>query len=218
MGEQILLQCDQLRHDERWILDASRAAEMLEAKKVPASSKNGVSVSLTTLSSDIKASQVNSRRVPTVWSTLRSCLRGLAPHISMSLDTQSPACCSSHPERPDESIPIILDLRGKASFKARHISNSVHLPLKELAPGLADGDLFGDPDAVFSVWNGIQTLFNGPGASKRLGDIKRSQRAVVVVCYDGDASRLGTSTLRHLGVEAFSVKGGFQALDEAMSK
>ena len=83
---------------------------------------------------------------------------------------------------------------------------------------MAGGDLFGDPHAVFSVWNGIQSLFSAPAVSKTLKSAQIQQLPVLVVCYDGDASRLATSSLRHRGVEASSVKGGFEALCSVMER
>jgi rhodanese-related sulfurtransferase len=68
--------------------------------------------------------------------------------------------------------------------------------------------LFGDPDAVFKVWNPMQTLFAGQEMANTLEDAQRGRRAVVVICYDGDASRLATAMLRDRGLEALSVQGG----------
>ena len=126
-------------------------------------------------------------------------------------------CCTFHPPRR-KSSPLIIDLRSKTAFNTRHLPGSFHLPLDGLTPKLAGGDLFGDPHAVFSVWNGIQSLFYAPPASKILEGAKIYHLPVLVVCYDGDASRLATSTLRHRGVEASSVKGGFEALCSVMER
>jgi rhodanese-related sulfurtransferase len=41
---------------------------------------------------------------------------------------------------------------------------------------------------------------------------ERYRLTVLVVCYDGGASQLGTSILRDRGIEAFNVKGGYEAL------
>jgi len=86
------------------------------------------------------------------------------------------------------------------------------VPLNSLTTELAYGGLFEDADVVFRVWNAIQELFSGSQGLKALEVIKRGQRGAVVVCYDGDASRMVSSTLRHQGIEAFSVKGGFGGL------
>jgi hypothetical protein len=92
----------------------------------------------------------------------------------------------------------------------------LNLPLSGLTPTLADGDLFGDPEAVHMTWNAIQGLFSASQGLQLVESIKRSRRAVVVLCYDGDASRLGTSILRQKGVEGFSVKRGFEGLIAVM--
>jgi hypothetical protein len=41
---------------------------------------------------------------------------------------------------------------------------------------------------------------------------QRSGRSMVVICHDGNASFLATSTLRHREVEVFNDKGEFERL------
>jgi rhodanese-related sulfurtransferase len=114
--------------------------------------------------------------------------------------------------------PLILDLRSKTAFKTQHFPGSLHLPLDGLTPELAGGDLFGDPAAEFFVWNGLQALFAGSRVSGMLKSAERYRLTVLVVCYDGGASQLGTSVLRDRGIEAFNVKGGSEALRRGMVK
>lgn len=200
---QILLQCDQFKHDERWILDPAAAERLMRCKSTSAASynKETASVSEVTLEpvpdSSLKGSYAP--RPTTRSSIFRSCLGSL-------LKSHHPRAI--HPPALS-SGPLVLDLRSKAAFKAQHIHGSVNTPLDTLTRDLADGDLFGDPDAVFKAWNSIQALFDGREMMKLLEGAKRGRRAVVMVCYDGDASRLATATLRDRGLEAFSVQGGF---------
>lgn len=127
--------------------------------------------------------------------------------------SQKSLCCTIHPSNPSLT-PLVLDLRSKVAFRNKHIPGSLSAPLEGLTPNLADGDLFGDPETVFNVWNSIQTHFSAKEMLRVLKDADWSRRPVVVVCYDGEVSRLATSTLRDRGIEAFSVQGGFSVLQK----
>jgi rhodanese-related sulfurtransferase len=210
----ILLKCDQLKHDERWILTPSQAQQLLRLESTSTSytDKEKVNVSEVTLEPvhlDSNAKKAyDAPRLATRSSVFRSCLGSLLRSpASTRTSSRDHQCCAVHPPNPPSS-PLILDLRNKAAFRAQHIPGSVNTPLEVLTPDLADGDLFGDPEAVFKVWNPMQTLFAGREMTKLLEDTKQGRRAVVVVCYDGDASRLATAMLRDRGLEALSVQGG----------
>jgi rhodanese-related sulfurtransferase len=208
----ILLKCDQLKHDERWILTPSQAQQLLGPKSTSTSytNKETGNVSEITLEpvhveSEPKETYAAPRRT-TRSSVFRSCF-GSLKRSNASTSSPGHRCCAAHPPSAS-STPLVLDLRSKAAFKAQHIPGSVNAPLEVLTPDLADGDLFGDPDAVFKVWNPMETLIAGREMTKILEDTQRGRRAVVVVCYDGDASRLATAMLRDRGLEALSVQGG----------
>ncbi|KAH6844656.1 cysteine synthase [Chaetomium sp. MPI-CAGE-AT-0009] len=191
----ILLQCDQARHDERWMLQPAQAAAMLRLTTPPSQSphKNETYISSTSLDSSLEVTQTpETTRPPTL------------------------CCCTTHPTPTPTGVttPLIIDLRSPASFTTHHIPHALNLPLEALTPSLlATGDLFGDPEAVYRVWTGIQALVARPDVGAVLEGVKKEGRAVVVVCYDGEAGRLGTSTLRERGVEAFSVVGGWRGLE-----
>ena len=132
--------------------------------------------------------------------------------------TRPTPCCTAHstasptPDAKTTTTPLILDLRSTPSFAAHHLPSSLSTPLSALTPTLANNDLFGDPDAIHTVWTDIQALFARADVQEVLEGVKRAGRKVVVVCYDGDAARLGTSVLRDRGVEAYSVGGGWRGL------
>ncbi|RYO94785.1 hypothetical protein DL766_000048 [Monosporascus sp. MC13-8B] len=50
--------------------------------------------------------------------------------------------------------------------------------------------------------------------SQMIAEIGRRELPSLVVCYDGDASRLATSILRAKGIQAFSILGGFRKIQE----
>lgn len=122
------------------------------------------------------------------------------------------ACCLGHPRAQTPSSILVLDLRGTADFKARHLPGSHSAPVTGLTPELAGGDLFGDASAVHLIWTQVQKTLAQKRVSKLLENARASPQAVVLVCYHGDAARLGCSTLRSQNIEAFSVEGGFDPL------
>ncbi|KAK3346081.1 cysteine synthase [Lasiosphaeria hispida] len=164
------------------------------------------------------------------WSSLRSCIDRLVSYASPADTNPSwQACCPLHlhQQAPFDPIstststattatstqPLILDLRSKAAFRSHHLPGSLNMPLPRLTPGLAGRDFFGDPEAVPMIENAIQTLFFAtPQERGFVARVRQSQRGVLVLCYDGGASQLATSTLRSHGVEAYCVKRGFGGL------
>ena len=157
------------------------------------------------------------------WSILRSCFGGVSSRQRRTTPPppppppQSPVlryyCCAEHPATAkDNKPPVIIDLRSSKDFKSQHFPGSTNLPLRDLTPDLAGNDLFGDAETVHKMWNNLQSLFSTANAQSLLEDTKTNKRAVIVLCYDGDVSRLGSAILRDKGIEACTVKGGFGAL------
>jgi rhodanese-related sulfurtransferase len=97
-------------------------------------------------------------------------------------------------------------------FEAGHIPGSFSAPLSGLHDGFAGGDLFGDADAVYSIWIHMQKWLQGAELSGVLTEAAKDNRKVVLLCYDGFASQLASSAFREVNIEAFTVRGGFPAL------
>ncbi|KAH7386046.1 cysteine synthase [Pyrenochaeta sp. MPI-SDFR-AT-0127] len=117
-----------------------------------------------------------------------------------------------HIRRGPTPSTLVIDLRSRNDFDTQHIPRSLSVPLPGLYPGLAGGDLFGDAEAVHMIWTAMQKWLLGTELSQSLFDAIRDQRPVLVLCYDGFTSQLGCSAIRKMGLEAFTVRGGFQAL------
>ncbi|KAF2257922.1 tryptophan synthase beta subunit-like PLP-dependent enzyme [Lojkania enalia] len=115
--------------------------------------------------------------------------------------------CSAASQR---SHSLVLDLRQVGDFRKEHIRFSISSPLKDLGP--QTGDIYSDPEAVFLFWSALKSKIEAE--KERLG----SSRTILVLCYEGETSRLATSMLRGRGYEAFSVHGGFRALRVAMKR
>ncbi|KAF4850439.1 Cysteine synthase B [Colletotrichum siamense] len=201
--DEILLQCDQNRHDERWILDAWKAASVIFGTATLQSvEKDALEVSIETVE------DVPVQVPPQARSWISFIINLIFPekhHVDVD-------CCSRHSRSVISPSILVLDLRSPSAFKARHIPGSFSVPLAGLTPDLADGDLFGDARSVHMICMQIQKAVAAPLVAGWLRAARESQKAVVCVCYNGDASKLASSALRALHTEAFSIDGGMEAL------
>ncbi|CAJ2510377.1 Uu.00g050800.m01.CDS01 [Anthostomella pinea] len=100
---------------------------------------------------------------------------------------------------------FILDLRQPTDYARFHLPGSANLALA--CP--RDRSPFSDPEVLAAVWKRLDAMFEAPDAE--LLELVRGRR-VLVLCYDGDCSRVATSVLRAKGFEADSVRRGFTAL------
>ncbi|KAF2019957.1 cysteine synthase [Aaosphaeria arxii CBS 175.79] len=207
---EILLQCDQDKHDLRWILNSRQAAALLNANSDAILEKDQ-ELEITVQPCSTPRTDVTDE--PTRRGGISRYLGGFcgfwrirkqAPRLEKALPVQ--------PQLLPMDSTMILDLRRDIDFKQGHVSASTSAPLSGLVPDLAGGDLFGDPNAVHMVWTQTQEWLRGSRLSKVLFSAARNQQRVLVVCYDGFASQIVCSALRKKGLEAFSVEGGFPAL------
>lgn len=105
----------------------------------------------------------------------------------------------------------MLDLRQSKDFGALRLPNSINLPLETLNSDTCSP--FQDSSTLEKQWIELDLLFRDDSARNPLknhGSIVDHQ--VLVVCYDGDTSRVATSILRAKNVEAFSVRGGTRVI------
>ncbi|KAF6827317.1 Cysteine synthase K/M:Cysteine synthase B [Colletotrichum musicola] len=207
----ILLSCDQDRHDERWILDPQGAVSMInetrgtsqETKELWEDSKSGVDPSKSLSGS------TRPRRSVAQW--IKACFLGVgASTRAGGVQTVAPDSLSS---------PLVIDLRSSRDFSRSHMPGAYNLSLDDSVPGANSGvDLFADAGAVHAAWSNLKTMFDTARATELIDRSRKANVPVLVVCYNGEVSRLATSVLRRKGVEAFSALGGFEALRRATAK
>ncbi|KAK1142279.1 hypothetical protein N8T08_008024 [Aspergillus melleus] len=107
-----------------------------------------------------------------------------------------PACC-------------VLDLRTAVDFSAWHLPGSVNIPLQNLDSHTPKP--FSNPRVLENQWRELEALFTDAQANV----ISTLQgHHVLVICYNGDTARVATSVLRAKGIEADSLRGGYQALHD----
>ncbi|KAL3295052.1 cysteine synthase K/M:Cysteine synthase B [Colletotrichum asianum] len=196
---EILLQCDQNRHDERWILDARKAGNVIFGTSEPhLCQKDALELSIETV-----------EEIPVqVPPKGRSWISFIVNLLFLENHHADVDCCSHHTRNLISPSVLVLDLRSQSAFKARHIPGSFSVPLAGLTLDLAYGDIFGDAKSVHMICMQIQKAVATPLMAGWL----RTAREIVCVCYNGDASKLASSALRALVTEAFSIDGGIEAL------
>jgi len=113
----------------------------------------------------------------------------------------------------------VVDIRPAGSFTELHINGACNIPLSD-----TEHDLFGSPDAVEKRWrelkgsmeSGVWPLLHQHHHQTEptimAGKRAATTASVLVVCTDGDSSRMACSMLRGRGVKAYCVNGGFSAL------
>lgn len=104
----------------------------------------------------------------------------------------------------------VIDLRQAADFETGHLPDAVNLPLRSL--GASTASPFFDAAVLEAQWRELDSLF--ASGSPALSAV--SGRRVLLVCYGGDTARVATSVLRARGVEAYSVRGGYRAVEKGM--
>lgn len=141
-------------------------------------------------------------------------LETLYPYPSPSLTSDSSSCELSSSSGSIFSMPqslesharkgqdlVVLDLRPSYDFETSHLRHSHNFPLP-----ITEDDFFGDAKAVQQRWMQLNTLFDGEAW------IWTTKREVLVLCADGDSSRMATAILRAKENDAYCVEGGFPAL------
>ncbi|RDB18452.1 Cysteine synthase B [Hypsizygus marmoreus] len=98
-------------------------------------------------------------------------------------------------------VPIIVDLRDQANFKASHIPGSRNLDIgADTLP-----NPYKDPKTLVILFDLLDTRFTATdpeyGAALR-------EKLVLLLSRDGNVARLASSILRHRGVSAYYVIGG----------
>ncbi|KAL3429003.1 tryptophan synthase beta subunit-like PLP-dependent enzyme [Aspergillus tetrazonus] len=99
----------------------------------------------------------------------------------------------------------VLDIRTAPDFAQWHLPGSVNYPLKSLTSHTPKP--FSNPAVLEAQWLELESLLNKESVLAKLGN-----QHVLVICYHGDTARVATSVLRAQGIQADSLRGGYQAL------
>lgn len=104
-----------------------------------------------------------------------------------------------------KSETTIIDLRQAADFGEFHVPGSTNVPFV-----MADQPSpFSDPSVLKALWTRLEDTFKTP--NQDIQSLIQGKR-VLLLCYDGDSSRVANSVLRAKGYETESIRGGFSVL------
>ncbi|KAI8957049.1 tryptophan synthase beta subunit-like PLP-dependent enzyme [Daldinia sp. FL1419] len=102
---------------------------------------------------------------------------------------------------------VILDIRQPVDFGKFSLPGSVSVPFV----GSFTASPFSNPAVLEALWLKLDEYFGAPNSD--VVPLLQGRR-ILVLCYDGDSSRVATSVLRAKGYEADSVRGGFKELNK----
>lgn len=105
----------------------------------------------------------------------------------------------------------IIDLRRKEDFASNNIPGSLNIPLQSLESTTQSP--FFDAGLLEAQWKELESTFT----QEILNSHNLQVKEVCIICYNGDTARLAASVVRAKGVAAYSIKGGFAALQSELS-
>ena len=98
----------------------------------------------------------------------------------------------------------VIDLRQSVDFAQGSLPGAINIPA--LLTNSNSPSPFFDASQLESTWLALENLFTSDTVAEIRG------RQVLLICYDGDVSRVATSILRARGVEASNIRGGIKEL------
>jgi rhodanese-related sulfurtransferase len=113
---------------------------------------------------------------------------------------------------PSQCLPSwqLLDLRTSTDFNNSHLPGALNWPLQSHSADTKSP--FFDSQILEAQWKELESLFqpNSMHSDARVKDLEHPGRSVMLVCYDGDTSRVATSILRARNIQASSIRGGMR--------
>ncbi|KIE02908.1 cysteine synthase B, partial [Metarhizium majus ARSEF 297] len=136
----------------------------------------------------------------------RDAADALAAFFGVSKTVSGDVLLENSTARP-KSETTIIDLRQAADFEEFHVPGSTNVPFVQ-----ADQPSpFSDPSTLKGLWTRLEETFKVP--HQDLQSLLHGKR-VLLLCYDGDSSRVANSVLRAKGYETDSIRGGFKVLHQ----
>ncbi|KIE02909.1 cysteine synthase B, partial [Metarhizium majus ARSEF 297] len=136
----------------------------------------------------------------------RDAADALAAFFGVSKTVSGDVLLENSTARP-KSETTIIDLRQAADFEEFHVPGSTNVPFVQ-----ADQPSpFSDPSTLKGLWTRLEETFRVP--HQDLQSLLHGKR-VLLLCYDGDSSRVANSVLRAKGYETDSIRGGFKVLHQ----
>lgn len=237
--EQELLNCDLDPYDERWFLFPSRVKMILQdtmnaitlERSVCLTPKLCDKICLSSISSADEALSVSSSS-PSLCSHNTNNSASSTPSTAASPSSISSSISSRSYETgsyfPDSRISLappltILDIRPGDEFAISHLRGARNIPLP-----LTIADFFGNAQAVKLRHEQLkEALIELESVHRWQNELSHSDEQscanlenascaekILVVCHDGDSSRMAVAMLRARGYHAFSVDGGYTVLEQ----
>lgn len=105
---------------------------------------------------------------------------------------------------------LLLDLRTAEDFRAWKLPSSINLPLETLTSDTCSP--FQDPSVLEKQWLELELLLKNAVVISPTDELSLLGQHVLLICYDGDTSRVATSILRARSIDAYSMRGGIRGM------
>jgi rhodanese-related sulfurtransferase len=108
---------------------------------------------------------------------------------------------------------LIIDLREQHHFAQKHVPGAINIPLSSLSSETPSP--FDDSKLLASQWTELDEILR-PNSQLVRSFIPGlfNQKEVLVLCYDGDTSRMAVSILQGRNVAARCCRGGTRRLEQ----
>lgn len=110
---------------------------------------------------------------------------------------------------PDMSNVTVIDLRSSQDFNNGHLPGANNIPLATLTAETPSP--FEDVNVLQTQWKILRAMCDENGELGHLSSTTISG-SNVLLCYNGETSRLATAVMRARGIRAYSGKGGVNAI------
>ena len=127
----------------------------------------------------------------------------------LKLSGNSEAVGADGPDSYPSCSVRFMDLRSHIDFESCHVTSAYSSPLPKLTAETKSPFDFGDPDALTNQWNELQLMLADPAVSQWLFTVKTP---LILLCYNGNTSRIMTAILRARGLEAYSFMDGMPGI------
>ena len=111
--------------------------------------------------------------------------------------------------RPKTPGVTVIDMRSSEDFNNGHLLGANNITLAMLTAETPSP--FEDVEVIQTQWKILKAMCDENG---ELGHISSTTTSgsFVMLCYNGETSRLATAVMRAQGVRAYSVRGGMTAI------
>ena len=126
---------------------------------------------------------------------------------SLSSEAPNGSAHDYHVDLDSTAKITVIDLRSSEDFEDWHVRGATSIPLATLTA--ATPSPFDDVDTLQNQWKELKAKCDDQELGHGLDVVSGP---VLMLCYNGETSRLSTAVMRAQGVQAYSVRNGIATI------